>query len=223
MSEALVLIIPAAIGGALALAAGIAHLLIAVSVANVRRRRTGTGAALVALGALPVGLAIGFGAMTFGVLLVWAGSPVMAYSTWYLAHALGVLSAWIGSLLFGAGMTIALDEPAAMRPPLIGATIATAILAVPPITMALGSSVAHEIPHIAMLVAVVLWHGAVAIGEQAVAMKVRRRMDESARQCFECGYDIQGMLGGRCPECGSPFLSPSPKKSAGDSRGTEHQ
>mgnify|MGYP000845563241 CR=1 FL=1 len=53
-----------------------------------------------------------------------------------------------------------------------------------------------------VLAAMALWHGAASIGVRAGAVPKWDLERAFEGRCARCGYDLSGLAGGVCPECG---------------------
>jgi hypothetical protein len=71
----------------------------------------------------------------------------------------------------------------------------------------------REVPKPALgnhwLFSAMFWNVGLAVGLWPIAWRTRRRLHKAAnRKCIECDYDLKGVPGHLCPECGEPFREP---------------
>lgn len=114
---------------------------------------------------------------------------------------------WIGSLMCAGIQREFFQDGAAAKPPIWAALVATIIFAFPSAILIYAG--AEELIPIFLFIAVLTWHAIVMSGTLNRASSLRAIRLGKAGRCVKCFYDVRGIVGDVCPECGEAIRKPS--------------
>lgn len=163
-----------------------------------KRRFAGFIASTIAISPVAAGMLTIF----FLVARVVSEGFAFQFSEWtgFVLSVLGLT--WIGSLMCAGIQREFFQDGAAARPPIWAALTATIIVAVPSAILILAGGGAEELILIFLFLAVLTWHAIVMSGTLNRASALRAIRLGKAGRCVKCFYDIRGIVGDVCPECG---------------------
>ncbi len=127
--------------------------------------------------------------------------------TGFVLSVLGLT--WIGSLMCAGIQREFFNDGAAARPPVWAAVVATIIFGVPSAILIFAGAGAEELTLIFLFIGVLTWHAIVMSGTLNRASSLRAIRLGKAGRCVKCFYDVRGIVGDVCPECGETIRNPS--------------